>query len=337
MTLGSYDGCRGFTDTRMHPVWRTFIQQQAAQSAQAEPPVAHLVDLSDTGVIACSGADARTFLQDQISTDIHALNPAVSQLSSWSNAKGRIVTMLRIFQRDDAIYLALPQLLLAPVLKRLGLYVLRAKVKLVEAGGIFASFGLMGDDAPDLLYACKLPLPLATNEVSNLDDVQIIRLHGNQPRFFVYGTAEKLMPLWETLAAKGGYQTGKDAWILHRILAREPEIHPETSEHFVAQMLGLEELGAVNFRKGCYLGQEVIARAHYRGAVKRHLHRASCETPTRPEPGMPIHVQGSDQIAAELVDAARDPQGRWQMLLVVQDEFVGAPLHLNQAPVTLLP
>ncbi|MGA9852351.1 MAG: folate-binding protein [Gammaproteobacteria bacterium] len=333
----------------MHSDWRNFLQQQGAifnagSVANFGNPVAELraadtgavlADLSHEGLITATGSDARLFLQGQLSTDMLALTPALSQFSSWSSAKGRIVTLLRLFEYNDAIYVSLPQTLTASVLKRLSMHVLRAQVKLADAGDNMARFGLAGKTAPDLLAASGFSAPRETNAILVKDGVCIIRLHGNTPRFAVHAKPEKLAPLWKSLTGKGVQPAGTDTWTLLRIQTGEPVVHPETSEHFVAQMLGLEKLGAINFKKGCYTGQEVIARAHYRGAVKRHLRRAHCATAILILPGAPIHTRGTEQAVAEVVDACGDASAIWQMLIVLQDEFAGAALQINDSIVTL--
>ena len=159
--------------------------------------------------------------------------------------------------------------------------------------------------------------------------MQIIRLHGDVPRYNIHGSAEPLAGLWRTLAAAGAMPVGESAWRLGKILAGEPTVYTETSEHFVAQMLGLEELGAINFKKGCYTGQEVIARAHYRGAVKRHMLRAECRSTEDMRPGTPISLQGIEQAVAEVVDACLDAAGMTQLLLVIQDDDRDAKLSLR--------
>jgi folate-binding protein YgfZ len=336
----------------MHPDWRIFLQRQGAVFAadrvqhlgrsQAElreaTHAAVMADLSGSdGLIAVEGADSRGFLQGQLSTSVPALTPALSQFSSWNNAKGRVVTTLRVFERGDHLLLSLPGALLAKVLKRLSMYLLRAQVKLMNASDALTAFGLAGDQSAGMLAAFGLAVPAEINAVTSNQGIQLIRLHGTTPRFAVYADAAQLQPLWTELEKQGARPVGSDAWTLLRILAGEPSVHPETSEHFVAQMLGLEELGAIHFNKGCYLGQEVIARAHYRGAIKRHLHRAQCHAVGPLPPGTAIQVGGDDQVAGEVADACRDANGVWQMLIVLQDAAVNAPLKINDAPVHLMP
>lgn len=293
-------------------------------------PVIH-TDLSDESLIRVSGADAVPFLQGQLSTDLEKLGPGVSQFSSWSNAKGRVVTLCRAFRRGDDIYLALPASLQAVVQKKLALYVLRSKVALTDASGQLGRLGIAGDDAPALLTQAGLPVPAGQDTVTRQGDIQIIRLHGTLPRYALYGPPDAVAALREKFGAHSDA-----AWRLQKIFAGEPTVYPQTSERFVAQMLGLDELGAIDYKKGCYIGQEVIARAHYRGAVKRHLLRAVCEGTTELRPGDEIQAAGQDGTVAEVIDTQRDPEGRWPMLLVVQDDFRDATLNAAGAPVEIV-
>jgi folate-binding protein YgfZ len=293
-------------------------------SATAEGVI--YADLSHEAVIAVRGADAVAFLQGQLSTDIEALTPTVSQFSSWSNAKGRVVTLLRLWQQDDTLYMTLPGQLLATVLKRLSLYMLRSKVTLMDAGSALARKGLAGKEAPALLTLIGWPAPLNENTISSKNGATIVRLHGTIPRYAISGPVDVIVGLQESLEAAGVRSAGYHDWTLLKILAREPTVYPETSEHFVAQMLDLDKLGGIDFKKGCYIGQEIIARAHYRGGVKRHLLQGRSEKAQGLAPGSALHAEGQAQPVGEVVDARRDAQGIWQLLAVVQDESRNAML-----------
>lgn len=306
----------------MQTDWQKFLLGRSAPSGGGSTPPtdAVLADISHAGLIRVEGADAVAFLQGQLSTDLEKLGADSYQLSSWNNAKGRVVTLLHLFWQDDAIHMALPAALLPTVLKRLSMYVLRSKVKLTDASDSLARIGLAGADAKALLAKADMDVPSSVYGVTNQGGLQIIRLHGEIPRYTIVAPVPALIALWEKLETLGAQPSGHDAWALHRILAGEPSVHPETTEHFVAQMLDLDKLGGIDFKKGCYIGQEVIARAHYRGAVKRHLHRARSEASVALKPGTEVHAKGEDSPVAEIVDARRDTQGIWQMLLVVQDD-----------------
>jgi tRNA-modifying protein YgfZ len=334
----------------MHTDWRKFLQHQGAHIegpgvTDFGDPVAELqrvdeevvlADLSHEGMLRVDGADARTFLQGQLSTDVMALATVTSQLSSWNNPKGRVVTLLRLWEFGGAIHMAMPRSLAPSVLKRLAMYVLRSKVTLTDTSDALVHFGIAGPAATAVLSACGWIAPTEKNTVAIKDGATLTRLHGEMPRFVLMGEPGKMQSMWDALKAKGAHPAGAEAWALLRIMAREPVIYPETSEHFVAQMLGLEELGAIDFKKGCYIGQEVIARAHYRGAVKRHLHRASCTANQPIPPGTHVVASESGQAAGEIVDARQDSQGKTQMLLVIQDDLRNSQLSLQDKTVISL-
>lgn len=294
-----------------------------------------LVDLSGSeGLIEVTGPERHEFLQGQLSTDIRQLTPDISQFSSWNNAKGRVVTTLRVFERGEAAMLALPESLCAPVIKRLRLYVLRAQVQLAESSDRLARFGIAGDEAQNLIAACGYPPPQADNSVTQYGGIQLIRLHGATLRIAIHGEPSVLQTFWSKLEHQGARPAASDHWALYRILAGEPCIHPATSGLFVTQMLGLEALDAVHFNKGCYLGQEVIARAHYRGAVKRHLHRGSCNTKESVLPAMEILDPARQLAVGKVVEACRDAAGIWQLLAVLQDGAFRTPCGIRNTPVT---
>ncbi|MDE2069645.1 MAG: folate-binding protein YgfZ [Gammaproteobacteria bacterium] len=335
----------------MHPDWRAFLQRQGAvfdaqrvlhfgdagAGLRAAAGDVVIADLSgDYAVIAVEGADRRSFLQGQLSTNLLALTPALSQFSSWNNAKGRVTTTLRVLECDNRLLLILPQALAATVLKGLSMYVLRAQARLMDVSDTLCQFGLAGEHAVELLSARGLTPPAEINALTEYQGIQLVRLHGKTSRYLVLGPSPELQSLWTNILDRGARPAGSDAWTVLRILAGEPEVHPETAGHFVAQMLGLEELDAVHFNKGCYLGQEVIARAHYRGAVKRHLHRARCRSAESLQPGLAVFAAGHDQPVGEIADASRDASGEWQMLLVLQDESSEKPLQIHDDPVTVI-
>lgn len=285
-----------------------------------------LVDLTHVGLIRVSGPDARAFLQGQLSTDLEKLTPTQGQFSSWNNAKGRVITLLHVFLRDGDIYLALLRPLLPAVLKRLSMYVLRSKLTLTDASDSLAFLGLAGRQSAALLAQAGLPAPAGVRDMATLGAVQLMRLYGETPRYALMGPPGEMKHLRQRLESAGVVAAGAETWALRRILAGEPAVFPETSEYFVAQMLDLDKLGGIDFKKGCYTGQEVIARAHYRGGVKRHLARAESRSTAPLTPGSDIHTPGHDSPVAEVVDARLDEGGIWQMLLVVQDDYRSAEL-----------
>ena len=324
----------------MHPDWQKFLLAHDGPAGGVRTAAGDtlLSDLSHAGLIRVEGADAVEFLQGQLSTDIEKLTADTCQLSSWNNAKGRVTALFHLFRQEDAIHMALPAPLLAPVLKRLSMYVLRSKVTLKDATDTLARFGVTGTGAAVVLAKAGIEAPTSVYDIAIHEGVQVIRLYGDIPRFTIKAPVPKLIALWEEVERLGTRPANADAWALAKILAGEPSIFPETSEHFVAQMLNLDTLGAIDFKKGCYIGQEVIARSHYRGGVKRHMLRGQSSAAAEMKAGMELHAKGGEMPVAEIVDARRDANDIWQMLLVVQDDHKDSELMhaASGAPVALI-
>jgi hypothetical protein len=282
----------------------------AALSEDVITPMAHV------GCIRASGADVDAFLQGQFSNDIHQLTTSRAQLTSWNSAKGRVLALFTALRTSDAILLETSRELVEPALKRLRMFVLRSKVQLEHASESWPSLGVAGDGIAARLAALGLPVPEAPWDVGERDSVLVLRRPGSRPRFTVHANAERLQPLWQQLSSELR-PVGTGAWQLLDILAGMPSIVAATQDHFVAQMLNLDQLGGISFSKGCYTGQEVIARLHYLGNLKRRMFLGYCDSSAHIEPGTAVHVAGGDgQAVGEVVASAPDP-ARGQAALVV--------------------
>lgn len=279
-----------------------------------------LADLSSLGIIRVTGEEARDFLQNQFSSDVREVNDSRSQISSYCTAKGRILAIFRIVQQDDALLLILPRATLDNTLKRLRMFVLRSKVELTDASDEQVLLGLAGTAAPDLVRATCGAVPAGVDDVIHGGGARVVRLHGETPRFLVLAGPDTAPDLWQSWVAGDGGATpgGETAWRLLTIRAGEPAIAPETMESFVPQMMNLEILGGVSFRKGCYPGQEIVARTHYLGKLKRRMFLTHSETPDAIAPGTAVYVAGGNQAIGEVVQAAPAPTGGQELTAVLR-------------------
>ena len=280
-----------------------------------EFPDCALNDLSHFGLLRIGGTDARTFLQGQLTNDTKQISAETAQLSSYCSPKGRMLGSFWIFQRGDDLYLQLPRERLDAVAKRLRMFVLSAQVTIDDVSDAFVRFGLSGECAASLLpFAPTEPKASETR-----DDISIVRLPGDRPRFEVIGSPDKLAPLWSACAAQAT-QTGPAFWSLMDIRAGVPNVFEDTVEAFVPQMANLQLIGGISFTKGCYTGQEVVARMQYLGKLKRRMYRARIDGETPPAPGTGIYSASSDsgQGAGRVVDAAPSPEGGIEALVVLQ-------------------
>lgn len=328
----------------MNQEWSRYKEQLQ----QSSPPLqAHcaLSDLADRGLIRVSGEDAREFLQGQLTNDINGVTPERGQLSAYCTPKGRMLALFHILQQGDALLLELPRERLEPVLKRLQMFVLRADVKLEDVSDELVVTGLSGECCAGLLP----DLPDAPFATTTFDRLTLMRLPGEAPRCQLLGPAEASIAFWERHRQRVQPVNG-DFWPLLDIRAGLPQVYDATAEAFVPQMCNLDLLGAISFSKGCYTGQEVVARMKYLGQLKRRMFRAHIATDRCPAPGDLLFSPSSRsaQGAGKVVDARPSPQGGCEALVVVElssfeagdlklgDEN-GAPLELHEPPYGLTP
>ncbi|HZR35073.1 MAG TPA: hypothetical protein VFA75_06825 [Nevskia sp.] len=292
----------------------------AALSGTVLSPLAHL------GAIRASGADAESFLQNQLSNDVRQLAPDRVQLSSYNSPKGRVLDLFALRRDGEAILLETRRDTLPASLKRLRMFVLRSKTVLEEVGESLFALGAAGADAAALLQQAGLPLPAQDwQQIHGADGLVVMRRPG--ARYSLHGPAPRLEALWPRLAAQAR-PVGTAAWRLLDVLAGLPAIRPETADHFVAQMLNLDQLGAISFTKGCYPGQEIVARMHYLGNLKRRMFLCRSEA-VAALPGTDVFAGGSESAAGEVVHAAPHPDGGVALLAVLQLAQAEAPLRLG--------
>ena len=263
--------------------WKSFLTEAGAEfqddkllhfgnpAREREVALSGLVfaDLDYLGVIAVEGADAGDFLQAQLSNDINHCDENSSQLSAYCTPKGRILGLMRIFRQGDSYYLRLPADTLEAVLLRLRMYVLRAEVTLEDVSDNFYCIGVSGADAVDEIRSAGGEAPTEDNQVLHTDRLTIIKVPGVAARFEVYtGSMEAARACWDSLNVQGA-PVGSPAWRLLEIQAGIPTIFAASSELFVPQMVNLQLVDGVSFKKGCYPGQEIVARMQYLGTLKR--------------------------------------------------------------------
>lgn len=264
------------------------------------------VSLDELVYARVSGADAVSFLQGQLSSDLRQLRSGRAQISSYNSPKGRMLAVLHLIADGEAVLIELHRSIAEAVLKRLRMFVLRAKVT-IEPTEVRA-LGFAGAGAQSALRALGLPVPAAPLDCAQDGDLRVLRRLGGAPRYSVLGTPARI----DALAARcpGAPRPSPAtpsalpfaAWRRADIEAGVPVVYAETSDHFVPQMANLDLLGGISFDKGCYTGQEIVARLHYLGQLKRRLFVCRVDG-TAPAPGSAI-VDGEAAVpAGEIVDA----------------------------------
>ena len=308
----------------MNQNWQQFLQSQNAHiengsvrdfgDAGAERLAARdasiLCDLSESGLLRVSGEEAQTFLQSLLSNDIREVDGQRAQFSSLNDPKGRMVASFLIW-RDAADYLLqLPRVLCEPVRKRLAMYVLRAKVKIADASDDFVLLGLAGVAATTVVQSLGDNLGMRSENGRSL-----IRLAAN--RYQLCLSPDAAPALWPQLATTIK-PAGNACWNWLVICAGMPVIEPATQLQFVPQMINFEVIGGINFKKGCYPGQEIVARMHYLGKPKRRMFLAHVASDAAPHAGDSLFsADMGDQHAGMVVNAAASPDGGCDLLAVV--------------------
>jgi folate-binding protein YgfZ len=264
--------------------WLDFLTAQGGRlSASTTPEVLGFHDapapttnfvapLTHLGLICASGDEAATFLHNQLTNDVEKLGTAEARLAGYCTPKGRLLATLLMWKTPAAIYLQLPREIQPAVQKRLQMFILRAKAKLADAGDSVVALGLAGRAATAALAPWFPAPPSAPYGVVHADAGTLIRLPDadEAPRFQWLASPDLAQQAWP-LRAQTLQPAGPTAWRLLDIRAAIPLVVQATQEQFVPQMINFEVLGGVNFRKGCYPGQEIVARSQYLGKLKRRM------------------------------------------------------------------
>lgn len=240
-----------------------------------------LVELNHLGCIRISGTEATEFLQSQFTNDVIALRSNSQQLNAYCNPKGRAISVFRLFRYDDYFYLLLPTDLASSVLKRLQLYKMRAKVELTleENMAIIGTLGLSSEDLK------------SQGKWWSLDDHRGVLLI----------ESEEKSRLDQTL---GSIMSQSDLWRVTEVVNGIPQIYESTSEEFIPQHINLDIVSAINFSKGCYPGQEIVARLRYLGKMKQRMIAGIVPISNLCAPGDDVFTAGrGEQKAGKIVEA----------------------------------
>ena len=275
-----------------------------------------LCDLSHLGLIQATGEDAAAFLHGQFCNDVLALSESNVQWNGWCSPKGRLLVTLLAWPSEHGLFLMLPRSLQPAIQKRLQMFVLRAKVKLSDESDTWVRFGVAGPTAESLLRDVAGTVPEKTMSSVHVDIGRIIKLAAN--RYVVIARPDNAELLWHQLAGKA-VLVGAPIWDWLSIQEGIITVLPETQDAFVPQMANFELVGGVSFKKGCYPGQEIVARTQYRGILKRRMALAHIDITTSPIPGEKLFSAAfGDQAAGEIANVAPAPGGGFDMLIVAQ-------------------
>jgi len=292
--------------------------------------------VTSQGLIAVSGDDAATFLHSQLTNDVEHLGPDQVRLAGYCSPKGRLQASFHMWRTGDTIYLQLARDVQAALQKRLSMFVLRAKARLADASAGKVVLGLGGEAAGAALLHLFGALPGGPYAKIEHELGTLLRVADafGAPRYQWITNDVAAQAAWhgltQTLAV-----AGDDAWQLSSIHAGVPQISAATQEKFVPQMVNFELLGGVNFKKGCYPGQEIVARSQYLGKLKRRTALASVAADTQAAADV-FSVTDPDQPCGMIVNAAANGQGGTDVLVELKLAALGEEVRLGSAQGPLL-
>lgn len=304
----------------MNSNWKNFLLAEHALfeednrivfSAFAHEHDKHIYPIADLAVLTITGKDAAALLQGQITCNIHDISETQGTLGAMCNPKGRAISTFLLIKTAVAFLMILPQELLETVKKKLQMYVLRADVRIDDSSETLCLIGLYHAASPDPapLFACSQQAPLC------------IKLSPAENRYLYILAPDQAMGFWSEKVREQNFQPdASDEWRYLDILTGIPWLTTATSEEFIPQMLNLDKLGGISFTKGCYTGQEIVARTHYLGKTKRELFLAECTTQVPPKANAVIideHADAGTEQEVGKVLLAQTHQQTCKMLIVL--------------------
>jgi tRNA-modifying protein YgfZ len=324
--------------------WKQFLRDTGAQFAEQE--IAYFTSSGDftdwntgfvapllqLGVIVAEGADAADFLHKQLSNDVNHLTTDTARLAGYCSPKGRLLSTLLMWrevnqtrdqtrdQSGDQIYLQLPVALLPAILKRLRMFVLRAKATLRDASDETVLLGLGGAQAASVLGHWFAQLPDAPYGTVHNEYGCLIRVADafGAARFEWRLNSALAQQIWPKLTQQLPPVASR-VWGLSEIAAGVPQVLAATQEKFVPQMINFELIGGVNFKKGCYPGQEIVARSQYLGKLKRRMHAARIRSEQVVQAGDEVFSPDDpEQACGMVVNAERAADGAFACLIEIK-------------------
>jgi len=322
--------------------WKNFLQSQGAVIENAtvlhySDPFAEraasvngtiVADLSQLGVIAFHGDETVPFLQGQLTNDLRSLHADSAQWNGYCSPKGRLLGNFLVWRQGADYCLQLSGDILPGLLKRLSMFILRAKVQGRDASDETVRLVVAGTQALASVTAAMGAVPQSSMHSVATAAGQVIRVGDDK---FVLSIAPELAPaVWQMLR-QSATPVGAPVWDWLRLNAGIPMIVAATQEQFVPQMVNLEVIGGVSFQKGCYPGQEIVARSQYLGKLKRRMFLAHVDGEAAPGDNLySADIEG--QATGTVVNAAPAPTGGYDVLAVAQVESASTQtLHLKAA------
>jgi len=304
--------------------WVTHCQSPASSAAQQN----RLCALTQLACVEVKGDDAQNFLHNQLSNDIRQLDHQTAQLAAYCSAQGRVITLFWIFKQHSSYFLLMPRDRVEATVKRLRMFVLMSKVEINDVSDDWHCLGIFGAHSAEALRSLSVEASATTLGLSHGDGLIAIRCHGELPRYLLIVNHAQAQQTWLSLASQASCVATRE-WIAEDIRDGVPQVYQATTEAFVPQMLNLHSLDAISFTKGCYPGQEVVARMKYLGKLKRRMFHAEIESEHSISVGDDILAEDEKPVG-KVVDIAplADHRG-YRLLAVLLVSASEEPLHIK--------
>jgi folate-binding protein YgfZ len=293
-------------------------------STDLAPDSAFFCALTHEGLLAVRGPDASKLLQGQLTCNLNYLDEHSASLGARCTPKGRMLSSFRIIQQADGYLLAMASELLTEQLAELQKYAVFSKSKLSDESALWVRFGLHGGDAT--LASLDLELAAASDSVARNGELLAVRL--SDGRSELWAPRAQAEQLHAQLAAQLT-AAPLNSWLLAQVRAGIGQVFGATREAFIPQMINLQALGGVSFKKGCYTGQEIVARMQYLGKLKRRLHRLSLSGDVLPDIATPIFSPIHASSVGDVVLAAHTDDGIELLAVLQEDALNDGRLHLG--------
>jgi folate-binding protein YgfZ len=294
----------------MNTSWQQFLTSQGAKFDEkndiktfGQPDLEHFMvkhgpivsDLSKQALIKVTGEESFNFLQGQLSNDLKNITKNQAQLSAYCEPQGKVLALITVFKINGAFYLSFDETLKETILKRLTMFKMMAKVELEEVSKQLIQIGYAGEFADldlqrDFTIKTKEIYQANTIESKEINDVTVIKVAGPYHNYRLFGSPSQMETVWQTLRSNGE-AVGSADWSVLNIIAAQPTLNDKTSGQFIAQFINLDKIDAINFKKGCYPGQEIIARMHYRGKASKRMLRIYSKANIELKAGNEIKLQ----------------------------------------------
>jgi folate-binding protein YgfZ len=282
-------------------------------------------------MIKVEGDDRVPFLQGQLTQDIKLISHDKALFAGFCNPKGRVLAFMLCFEEHDSIHIQIDSSIAEPILRRLKMYVLRSKVSLNLLDNQFTCVGFVGSKT-FLNQGIKLPENYL--DIVRSHDVMIMRVGKNTERYQLMGDTTKVNTFMKLNLAE--YTSMSiESWDNLNIFDGIPNIYPTTQEAFIPQSINMDLIDGINFKKGCYTGQEIVARTHYLGKVKRRMFRAFIESEDDLTPGEQI-INEKKEAIGQLVRSAKENELRTNMLIELRVDQAHEALYIKNHVIEIM-